>query len=464
MLIREFIELTEGQVTLNPGKLTKEPTRFNNLVNNIKKGVPLYLQDGTPVIIKKSEGNRILTMYNQGLFGGRGISLLGQDGQNYPLGSFLKTKEYGGQSVPPGQDTGDVPVAGIKPGQVFQHGDVGKDQNLTPELAIELGAFPAGQLADKIVANKYLDSQGNAGLAVKKIAEQLNLGQPAIIPNLTKGELNNIQNYGFEYLGVLALIKGVADFPNADAFYKHVGADLEELVLYFPGSSSNPVADSYALVNRKTENTIFISSKGAKGGAPSSISALKIPDQYRKMIGKDPALTFISMLQENKKPAWKQAFAAADFLEENYQGSMGALSQYLPFQPDFLQYLETTWDNRRQGVPTELRQIPPKYRPIFKLVDQAVNSKHPLFYNLRYYVKELIHQAIKKGVIPNFSERMIELLGQNFVLLKTEQKGKPGVGQFVTHVRWPSKVGGTVTFEHKDPAPKWDSSMTWKLS
>jgi hypothetical protein len=55
---------------------------------------------------------------------------------------------------------------------------------------------------------------------------------------------------------------------------------------------------------------------------------------------------------------------------------------------------------------------------------------------------------------------MIELLGQNFVLLKTTIKGK----QFITDVKWPSKVGGTITFEHKDPAPKWDSAMTWKLN
>jgi len=461
MRSREFLSLIESDVTLNPAKLIKDMTRFNNLISNITNGKPLYLKDGTPVIIKQSEAQRLQDLFDQGKFAGS-ITLTGANLKPYPLGSFLKTKEYGGQSVPAGQsDTGEVPVAGIKPGQVFQHGNPEKDQVLTPELAIQLGAFPAGQLGQKIIANKHLDSQGAAGAAVKEIARQIDAGKTAVIPELSKAELNNIQNYGFEYLGVLSLVKGVADFPNSEAFYKHVGADPSQMILYFPGSSSNPVADSYALVNKRTENTIFISSKGGKGGgAPSSVTALKIPASMKKMIGNDPAITFIDMLQQNAKPAWIQPFYAANWLEQQYPGSMGKLSQFLPFSDELFVYLSSILSNRKVGVPETLDQIPEEWQGLFEVVETSVRSKYPLFYNLRYYVKDVIHAAVKKGVIPNFSERMIELLGQNFVLLKTTMEN----GQFVTHVRWPSKVGGTVTFEHKDPAPKWDSAMTWKLS
>jgi hypothetical protein len=139
---------------------------------------------------------------------------------------------------------------------------------------------------------------------------------------------------------------------------------------------------------------------------------------------------------------------------------MGKLGKFLPFTDELFMYLSSILSNRTAGVPETLDQIPTKWQGLFKLVDDSVSSKHPLFYNLRYYVKDVIHGAVKKGTIPNFSERMIELLGQNFVLLKTSIKG----GQFITDVRWPSKVGGTITFEHKDPAPKWDSAMTWKLN
>jgi hypothetical protein len=457
MRSREFLSLLESERTLNPAKLTKDMARFDKLIFNIANGNPLYKVDGTPVIIKNTEAQRLQDLFDQGKFVGS-ITILGADQTPYPLGSFLKTKDYGGQSVPPGQQ--DAPVAGIKPGQVFQHGNPEKDQVLTPELALELGAFPAGQLGQKIQANKHLDSQGAAGAAVKEISRQIDADQTPTVPDLSKPEIANIQNYGFEYLGVQALIKGVANFPNAEAFYEHVGGNLEELVLYFPGSSSNPVADSYALVNRKTENTIFISSKGAGGGAPSSVTALKIPKGMQKMIDKDPAITFINMLQQNAKPAWIQPFYAANWLEENYPGSMGALAKFLPFEDELLLYLSSILKSRTQGVPETLDQIPPKFRPLYALVEKSVTSDAALFFVLRYYVKDVIHAAIKKGTIPNFSQRMIELLGQNFVLLKTSIKG----GQFITDVRWPSKVGGTITFEHKDPAPKWDSAMTWKLN
>jgi hypothetical protein len=460
MRSREFLTLLESEQTLNPNKLTKDMVRFDRLIANITAGNPLYLKDGTPVVIKNTEAKRLQDLFDQGKFAGT-ITLLGADQKPYPLGSFLKTKEYGGQSVPPNQqDTDAVPVAGLRPGQVFQHGDPNKDQNLTPELALELGAFLAGQLGQKIQSNKHLDSQGAAGAAVKEISRAIDAEQIPTVPDLSKSEIGNIQNYGFEYLGVQALIKGVANFPNSEAFYEHVGGNLEELVLYFPASSSNPVADSYALVNRKTENTIFISSKGAGGGMPSSVTALKIPNNMRKMIGKDPAITFIDMLQQNAKPAWIQPFYAANWLEENYPGSMGELSKFLPFTDELFIYLSTILKSRNEGVPETLDQIPAEFQELYKLVETSITAKHPLWYYLRYYVKDVIHSAVKKGVIPNFSKRMIELLGQNFVLLKTTIKGK----QFITDVKWPSKVGGTITFEHKDPAPKWDSAMTWKLN
>ena len=460
MRSREFLTLIESERTLNPAKLTKDMARFDKLIFNIAQGNPLYQVDGTPIIIKNTEAQRLQQLFDQGKFTGS-ITLLGADQKPYPLGSFLKTRDYGGQSVPPNQaGTNDAPVAGIKPGQVFQHGNPEKDQVLTPELALELGAFPAGQLGKKIESNTHLDSQGAAGAAVKEIARKIDAGQIPTVPELGKTEIANIQNYGFEYLGVQALIKGVANFPNSDAFYEHVGGNLEQLVLYFPGSSSNPVADSYALVNRQTENTIFISSKGAGGGAPSSVTALKIPANMKRMIGKDPAITFIDMLQQNSKPAWIQPFYAANWLEQKYPGSMGELSKFLPFTDELFIYLSTILKSRNEGVPETLAQIPKEWQGLFNLVDTSVNSKHPLFYNLRYYVKDMIHNAVKKGVIPNFSKRMIELLGQNFVLLKTTIKQ----GQFITDVKWPSKVGGTITFEHKDPAPKWDSAMTWKLN
>lgn len=465
MRFHEINTLTESAVMLKPNDLIKHgPDRLNNLIKMIKDGQPLYKADGTPTIIAKAEAKRILDLYNSGMFKGT-ISLKGQDKQMHSLGSFLKTREFGGQSVPPGQ-TGDdnVPVAGIRPGQVFGHGDVGKDKVLTPELAVNLGAFQAKYLGNKIITNQYLDSQGRAGAAVKDMAREIDSGSQPTIPNLTTSELNNIQNYAFEYLGVQQLIKGTANFPNADAFYNHVGSNIEDLLLYFPKSSGNPLADSYALVNKATENTIGMSSKGAKGGAPSSIQGLKIPDGMRKMIGKDPALTLVDLIQ--KTETWKQPFAAVNWIASKFPGQLGELEQFLPFEDDFLNWCRDTFRLPTQQVPATLDQIPRKYRKLYALVQKSITKRveNPLFYDVRYYVKDVLHTAIRNGAVPNFNARMLELLGENFVVLKTEKAGKPGVGKFVTTVHWPSKVGGTVSFEHKDPAPKWMSAITWKLS
>lgn len=465
MRFRE-LTLTESKVALSANALTKHgPERLNKLISMIKAGEPLYKEDGTPVVIKKTEANRIKQLYDAGQFKGA-ISLLGADGQQHPLSSFLKTREFGGQSVPQGQASDDNhPVAGIKPGQVFGHGDLDKGEVLTPELAVNLGAFQAKYLGNKIVTNQYLDSQGRAGAAVKEIAKQIDAKQVPLIPNLTTGEINNIIVYGFEYLGVQQLIQGTANFPNAQDFYNHVGSNLEDLMLYFPKSSANPLADSYALVNKATENTIGLSSKAGKtGGAPSSINGLKIPDKMRKMIGKDPAITFVDLIQ--KTETWKQPFVAVNWLAEHYPGSLGPLEKFLPFQDDFLNWCRETFRLPQQQVPATLDQIPRKYRTLFGLVQKSIAKRveNPLFYDVRYYVKDMLHTAIRNQVIPNFNARMLELLGENFVVLKTEKQGKPGVGRFVTNVHWPSKVGGTVTFEHKDPAPKWMSALTWKLS
>jgi len=467
MRILDIITEANGiQTFLNPTDLTKHgPNRLNNLTTMIADGLPLYTSDGTPITIHKSEAARILELYKNNQFRGR-IDLLDADGiKRHPLNIFLKTKEFGGQSVPPGQETYDnVPVSGIKPGQVMAHGKLKKGQSLTAEVAVNLGAFQASLLGQKIIENKYLDSQGRVGQAVKQIAREIESGVLPTIPQLSSEELNNIQNYGFEYLGVQELIKGIADFPNSDLFYQHVGVDINTLILYFPKSSGNPLADSYALVNKETENTIGMSSKGAKGGAPSSINGLKLSPAMMKMVGRDPSITLINLIQTTTP--WKQPFVAVNWLHENFPDKLGALERFLPFDDKFLNWCESTWDNQNSGVPETLEEIPSKYRLLYELVMNSVAKtvENPLFYDIRYYVKDMLHRAIRSGAVPNFNERMLELLGENFIVLKTEKVGKPGVGKFVTKVQWPSKVGGTITFEHKDPAPKWKSAITWKLS
>jgi hypothetical protein len=452
---------------LDLGKVTKYPDRAQKFFDLIKQGhtfqsdvgpIQLHkktIKDLTPVLVKSNVGSGVRPM----------VTTI--DGQQ-----MLMSKLHYDDAAFGGKGKSYATSVSLKPHPTFGHQNPeDPETQVTPELAVRLGAFPASQLNEKIQGNSVLNSQGQAGKAVKDIANQIAGGQVPAIPNLDAPSLGVILNDAFEYLGPMQLIYGTAEFPNIDAFYEHVGADLKNLILYFPGAVNHPVADSIAMTNKMTDNTIYLSSKGGKTGkgAPSSVSALKMPEHMKKSIGRDPALTFINLLQQYKKggnPAWKQPFDAANWLQQKYPGTLGAIEKFMPFDENLMTWLGTTWKNQNQGVPTSLAEIPREYRKLYALVEkESVGSEAELFYSLRYYVFLQIRQAVNSGsAVPNFSKRMLELLGENYVSLASKAVGKPGSGKYVTTVKWPSKMGGKITFERKDGPSKWGASMNWFLN
>lgn len=425
--VEKFIELINAKHTFqsNIGPVQIDPT-----------GVPKILQD-----IKI--GNSRMT-----------VPIVG--GNPVPIGTIhyddaIFSADKTGRNA---SKAGDTSIK-LKPADTFNHGTPEKDVEVTPELAIQLGGFNSGQLAQKIVANSHLQSQGRAGEAVIQMAKELNAGRAPLIPNdLNKKQITTIQNDAFEYLGVLALIKGVAVFPNSEDFYNHLGTNLENTTMLFPNTTNNPVADSYALTNAEG-NTIFISSKG-KQGAPQSISAVKIPENLLK--SKDPAIQFLQLIQG--KGQWRKPFDAANWIATNFPGTLGDLEKFLPFDETFLKYLEDT-KKLGKNVPNKVSQIPAQYRALFSQIAKAnKENQFPLFLYIRNYVKSFVFQAVNsQKAVPTFTTRMLEVLGQNFIVLKT----KPINGQFVTYVQWPNKMSGQVIFKEKDPADKWGSAMTWRL-
>jgi len=465
MRAKEF--LTEAS-SLDLGKVTKYPDRPQKFFDLITKGHtfqsdlgPVTLDqktitDLTPLLVRSNVGNRAIKPM-----------VTTTDGQQIPMSKLhYDDAAFGGKGK-----SYASPVS-LKPHPTFGHQNPeDPEATVTTELALKLGAFQAGQLNDKIQSNTVLDSQGQAGKAVKEIASQISQSVVPAIPNLDPTTLGVILNDAFEYLGPMQLVYGTADFPNSDAFYEHIGSDLKNLILYFPGAVNHPVADSIAMTNKMTDNTIYLSSKGGKTGkgAPSSVSALKMPDHMKKSIGRDPALTFINLLQQYKKggqPAWRQPFDAANWIQKKYPGSLGPIERFMPFDKNIMSWLEQTWANRNQGVPASLAEIPTKYRQLYALVEKSMpSSETELFYNLRYYVFLQIREAVNSGTaVPNFSKRMLELLGENYVSLASKAVGKPGVGKYVTTVKWPSKMGGRITLERKDGPSKWGASMNWLLN
>jgi hypothetical protein len=461
MRARDFIVEASA---LNKQKLIKRPGRVEKFLDLVSKQHQFNTDSG-PVVIDPNELDNLAHLLDPNVKTGI-INVKTKDGKVIPLGSLHYNDAVfsAGKTGREASKTGDTSVD-VKPGKVLGHGTPEKGQPLTTEVALDLGAVPGGDLGTSIQANKYLDTLGPVGVAIKTISKQIEAGQiPSVPTDLPPKVLTNIQNDAFEYLGVQALIRGVADFTGQKEFKEHLGSDLSELIVLFPSASNNPLTDSYALKSSTSENTIFISSKGgAKSGAPQSINKIKIPEYM--MNDNDPAIGFIKTIQLTQ-PAWQQPFRAANYLHQVDASAFteGNKGIPMPFSDEFLNWVGGIWKNRlRQPVPQTLEEIPKEYRPIFAAVEKGTPSpKYPLFYNLRNYVKDKVVRKIiiDAKVLPNFSAKMLEILGHNFIVLVTKPQG----GKFVTTVKWPSKMGGTITFEPKDPADKWDSAMTWKLN
>lgn len=459
MKVLEIILSEAGSSSLGIEKLTKREGRAEKFLDLIDKGHVFNSREGMVKISKSNipELQKILKPENVGRIPRVDIELEPEEGEEQgrivPLGAIYFDQSAWGEF-----GKGGDPEADIKAGSVFRHQDPEKGQQLTAELAINLGAFPASQLADKIKNNEKIKSQGAVGDALIAIVDEIDQGLTPSVPDLPKKALSSIVNDAFEYVGILSLLNGVADFPNREEFDEHIGSDINDMVLYFPRTSNNPLTDSYALKGKG--NSIFISSKGRKGGAASSITALKVPDTIDK---DNETLKFIEYIKQTGK-AWHQPFLAANFIYESNKGKLGDLENLglLPFTSEVMSYIRDTYQDRRMGVPKTLKQIPEEFRPLFELVaDWSKDSKFPLFYNVRNYVKDVVHQAVnEKNAISTWNSTMLEILGFNFIVLKTEIKNK----QFLTQVRWPNGMNGKITLEHKDPADKWDSSMTWKLN
>lgn len=103
--MRNFINILETlqideESMLNAAQINK---RFEMFINHIRDGKPFYLADGTPVIANPEEADRFEQLKAAGKFSGK-ISIEDTEGRVWNTAQFLKTKDFGGQAVPPGQE------------------------------------------------------------------------------------------------------------------------------------------------------------------------------------------------------------------------------------------------------------------------------------------------------------------------------------------------------------------------
>lgn len=423
MRAREF--LSEEQ-TLNPNKLTKDMTRFNNLVNNIANQNPLYLQDGTPVIIKPEEAERIKELQAAGEFAGR-ITLAGQDEKSYALSSFLKTAEYGGQAIPPGQEATTAPT---KEGAKLKPKDIGLHDR----------KIKASSLGREIAGNESLLSS-EQGKIVIELANQISAGEtPTVPPGQDSAIVKAINDYAGEYLGVWALINEQTDFPNKDKFLEWLNAPLPSLTLFFPSASNNSIADSYALVDPASGHQINISSKGKGGGAPPAISGLKIPEHVREKPQYKFAVDFVELMQNKALPSPRtvsQAFQAMNLINEFNPDAVP--SKWKPFLPWEQSIIDVFKDSRESRAPL------PQYQSLWQDIafkEQNATDAGKLVHAVKLAVRDIVNS----GGINDFEAAIIEILDYNFIQQDTViRKG----GQMFFKTNWPARINGRVTLELK---------------
>lgn len=423
--------LTEEQFLSLP-KLLKDIGRFNNLVQNIRDGHPLYLKDGTPVAIKPGEGDALLKLHKSGQLEVKGqrLGLTAKDGTVYPLSSFLKTSDYGGQAIPPGQEE-IAPVT--KEGLKLKPSEVGlAEQNIV-----------AGKLGKVLASNSVLNSSP-VGKVVVGLANNISAGQQPILPkDLDPKAVAAINDNAGEYLGVWALIKGISNFPNRDKFLKWLNAPMESLTLFFPSKQNTSIADSYALIDPTSGHQINISSKGRAGGAPPSITGLKIPDNIRKKKQYAGAIAFMDIIQTKKlqpgiPDTISQPFYVMNMIAKiNPRAVPTKFNKFLPFTPEIV-----TLANNSVAKRNQLTKFASLWKDITFTKDSTDGGK--LIHAVKVSVKELINA----GAIPNFEAAVLEILDYNFIQQYTTIT--KGVMSFST--QWPAKVDGKITVETKSGA------------
>jgi hypothetical protein len=423
-----------AEATLDASTITKYPERFDAFISHIQDRRPFYTEkEGTEVILDPREADRFLQLKAQGQFRG---GLRGRDlqGNEWPLSQFRKTAEFGGASAKPGEE--DDPTKVKKEGAQLKPSQIGiTDRNIT-----------AKNLGREIIKNPTLQST-DYGRAVIEMAQQIMSGQPAVIPEpFRKNEQikKAIVDYAGEYLGVLALVTDTTEWiggsDKRQGFLEWLGGDFGNLVLNFPRESNTALADSFAEIrNAKTGHTVSISSKGTGGGAPPSLSSLKVPDHLRGKKEYQTAIDVIDLCQNEAIPSPKtisQVFLMMNLFHERIPRKIPKkFAKFLPWPQDIIAEVK---DSLKNG--TEM----PEYEELWSGLESKGNDGG----KLTYVVKKAVMEMVNGGEVPEFQDVVLEILDYNFIQQYATYAGnKTGEVRFST--QWPAKLDGKVTMESK---------------
>lgn len=425
--------------TLSAGVITKYPERFDKFIQMIRTGKPFYSVDKEPVIADPSEADRFVNLFKNGQFKGALKMRLDND-EEISLNKLLKTSDLGGQASTgeEGEETGKE-AALLKPSQI---GITDRD-------------IPATELGEAIINNEVLRST-EYGQVVIQMAETIMQGANPVIPKEVPTKIRaSIIDYAGEYLGVLALVQGTSRFPRRKGFEEWLGNDVSSLTINFPAKANTNIADSYASIkNDKTQHTVNISSKGKGGGAPPSLSGLKIPDDIRNNPDYEASVAFIDLCDSSKNAKFNlpepktisQVFQAMNLLYQYVPESIpDQFAEFLPWQSDIVKKVTDSMNafKQRKNLPMS------EYAQLWSDIDFKKPSSDGG--KLTHAVKLAVMQAVNEGkALPEFQSVILAVLDMNFIQQYADYDAKSKTMSFAT--QWPAKLEGKITLESKSGA------------
>jgi len=443
-------KLSAGDIPANKLSAVQNPktgkpfTRPELFLYKVVNKSPFTKVNGETVTIDPKEARKVSAWIKTGPAGV--ISMIDTEGNPVKNTDLQKTVEFGSK------ESEGIPV---KPSDVFPSTEVDPEKlESGVQSILDYGGFPASEFYNKI-ANSHLKDMGQVGDAVIAMAKQISQGQVPTVPdNLSKQEQKAIELYASEFLGVMSVLNGVADFPKRDAFLDWVGQDLGSLLLYFPKASNNPIADSYGLLNRATGNALAMSSKAAGKGAPPALTSLKVPPFLAKKY--PDAYKFIKKAQDPSLSGVTQPFALMNWL---YQYSPELVPEawrpFLPWQPDEVQDIVTSFKKKGGKLPPNLMKAAKS-----RLSPQVANGDATDGGKVYYAVINDVMKLVNAGAVPNFREAILTSLGFNFVQIYSNIKN----GKLVTKAFWPAKVDGKVSLKTKSSAQEDKGKISYQVS
>ena len=415
--------------------LTTEPERAAAFLKKIKDKVPFPVKvkgsENIEVVAAPSEYRRLQALIAGGNL--KGQKLIATDGESYNLNNLVKTKELGGK---------EAETIAVKPTDVFAGTDIDPEAQNVIKLLSQAGAFPVSELNNQIQSNTALDKVGAVGQGIKEIAQQLSEGKEPTIPDyLTPEQKKAIELYAGEYLGILSIFNNVAKFDKRAEFDEFLGMDLGKLMLYFPRSQSNPLADSFAIQNKKDGHSLKISSKAAGKGAAPSLEGLKLPAHVRGNKAFTKEVAFFDEAKDPKYSAFSQAFGLMNWMFKNMPDMVNEkFYPYLPWTQEWIDEIKSGLDAKNpiyfpKKTMADIISTIPKGRP--NGTDAGV-----IWYAV---ISDVLRAVNTRNALPQLKPVVLETLGYNFMQVYTQQAGN----KLKTKVFWPAKIDGKVQLKSK---------------